>query len=144
LVLLNMMDINTDQLLTVDDSDTESTVSLATDDGEDHLPESIAAEVTRHGTTYTQTWYLVKWKDCPLIRSSWESISTIQRYPEVASQILQTWQEEKTLQASGKSKPLDIEAFLQAVDDFEAAERERHKLQRFKSKIQRVLSIVNS
>jgi len=62
------------------DSDTESIISLITDDGEDHLPERIVAEYTRIGSL---TWYLVKWENCPLLRSSWENIESVQIYTTV-------------------------------------------------------------
>ena len=61
-------------------SDTESNISIISDDGEDHLPEKILAEYTRNGSL---TWYLVKWKDCPLLRSSWENIQSVQAFPEL-------------------------------------------------------------
>jgi len=63
------------------DSDTDSIDSIDTDDGEYHLPEKIIAEVTRT-TTYSsaQTWYLIKWEDCSLLRSSWEGIGFAENF----------------------------------------------------------------
>lgn len=123
------------------DSDTDSIFSIITDDGEEHLPEKILAEYTRIGSL---TWYLVKWKDSPLLRSSWENIQSVQIYTTVAPEILENWKEEKKRQAEGKTKPLNLEAFLQAVEDLENAQRERRKLRRFKNKINRILSAVNT
>ena len=77
--ILDMATTNDDFVLG-EDSDTESIFSIITDDGEDHLPERILAEYTRIGSL---TWYLVKWKNCPLLRSSWENIQSIQAYAAV-------------------------------------------------------------
>ena len=112
--------------------DNESLISLETDDGEDHPPEKIIAEVTaRNG----QVWYLVKWKDCPILRSSWEDRELFNDCP----QIWDAWLIEKQEQAAGNSKPLDVSAFNKAVLDLEVAESQRRTLRRLRRKVKRVL-----
>jgi hypothetical protein len=114
----------------------ESLASLETDDGEDHPPEKILAEVeTKHGRTI---WYLVKWTDCPILRSSWEGKELFKDCPWVWD----AWLIEKQKQAEGKSKPLDIAAFNKAVLDLEVAESQRRTLRRLRRKVNRVLSIL--
>jgi hypothetical protein len=120
------------------DSDTASLESLDTDDGEDHLPEKILAqlETPRH-------LYLLKWKDCPVVRSSWEDCNTIQILVDrVAPTLVDDWELEKERQRRGISKPLDLVAFTAAVSAIEKAERQRRVLRRLHSKVNRVLSVV--
>jgi len=117
--------------------DAESLASIETDDGEEHLPEKIIAEWQgRHGFI----WYLVKWQDCPILRSSWESDTSFDNF----SKLLEDWEVEKKKQDRGESKPLDIAAFNKAVLEIEAAERQRRILRRLKRKIKRVISIVTA
>jgi hypothetical protein len=113
--------------------DRESIASLETDDGEDHPPEKIIAETT---TKSGHTWYLVKWKDCPVIRSSWEGKELFDDCPEVWV----AWLVEKQRQAEGKSKPLDIEAFNKAVRDLEVTETQRRVLRRLRREVRLALS----
>lgn len=119
-----------------DFDDEESVASLETDDGEDHEPESILAEFS---TKTGNTWYLVKWQDCPILRSSWEGQELSVPYPAIA----EAWHIERQKQREGKSKPFDIPAFERKVLDVELAERRRRVLRRLKRKINRVLSIVS-
>ncbi|KAF8855548.1 hypothetical protein BDZ45DRAFT_595426 [Acephala macrosclerotiorum] len=117
------------------EDDNESLASLETDDGQDHPPEKILAQLTsKNGFV----WYLVKWRDCPVLRSSWEGEALFRSCPGIFDE----WQIERKKQAEGKSKPLDIEAFNKAVLDLETAERQRRILRRLKRKVNRVLSIV--
>jgi hypothetical protein len=116
-------------------SDTESLASLETDDGEDHTPERILAQFQRPND---RVWYLIKWQDCPVIRSSWESKEIIASCPW----LLDAWFIEKQRQAEGSSKPLDIHAFNKAVFDAEVAAQQRRVLRRLKRRFNRVLSIV--
>ena len=117
--------------------DNESLLSLESDDGEDHPPEKIIAEITaKNGNT----WYLVKWKGCPVLRSSWEGKELFDDFPEVWN----TWLVEKQQQAEGKSKPLDVEAFNKAVLDLEVAESQRRTLRRLRRKVKRVLSSLDT
>ncbi|KUJ11127.1 uncharacterized protein LY89DRAFT_758900 [Mollisia scopiformis] len=117
------------------EDDTESLASLETDDGQDHPPEKVLAQTTsKNGFT----WFLVKWRDCPVLRSSWEGESLFIRCPE----IYESWKVERKRQAEGKSQPLEIEAFNKAVKKLETAERQRRLLRRLKRKVNRVLSIV--
>ena len=119
------------------EEDTESLASLETDDGEDHPPEKILAEtVSKNGFV----WYLVKWKDCPFLRSSWEGRELFENFPWM----LDAWLVEKQSQLELKSKPLDIGAFNRAVLDVEVAESQRRTLRRLKRKVNRVLSIVTA
>ena len=113
--------------------DNESLASLETDDGEDHPPEKIIAEITvKNGNK----WYLVKWKDCPVLRSSWEGGELFDDCPKVWD----AWLVEKQQQAEGKSKPLDVAAFNKAVLNLEVAESQRRTLRRLRRKVKRVLS----
>jgi hypothetical protein len=117
--------------------DNESLASLETDDGEDHPPEKIIAEIeAKNGNI----WYLVKWKDCPVLRSSWEGRELFNDCPE----IWDAWLIEKQKQADGKSKPIDIAAFNKAVLDLEVAESQRRTLRRLRRKAKRVLSSVET
>jgi hypothetical protein len=117
------------------DDDEESIASLETDDGEDHLPEKILAQITsKNGFN----WYLVKWENCPFLRSSWEGLDLFVNHPKIVHE----WLVERKKQLEGKSTPLDIAAFEKAVLDVELAERQRRTLRRLKRKVNRVLSIV--
>jgi hypothetical protein len=119
------------------EDDTESIASLETDDGEDHPPEKSLAEiVSKNGFV----WYLVKWKDCPILRSSWEGREIFESSPWM----LDAWLVEKQHQLEGKSEPLDIGAFNRAVLDVEVAESQRRTLRRLKRKVNRVLSILTA
>ena len=119
----------------LDLDDEESIASLETDDGQEHPPEKILAElVSKNGFT----WYLVKWKDCPALRSSWEGLDLCQNHPWM----LDNWLIEKQKQAEGKSKPFDTAAFNKAVLDVEVAERQRRILRRLKRRVNRVISII--
>lgn len=125
-----------DYLEDLSDEDNESLASLETDDGQDHPPEKILAQYSKPGQGIV--WFLVKWQDCPLLRSSWEDRGLFTGYPW----ILEAWQVELQQQAEGKSNPFDIHAFDRAVLEVEKAERQRRKLRRLKRRINRVLSIV--
>jgi hypothetical protein len=116
-------------------SDEESLASLETDDGQDHPPERILAQLK--GKT-GPNWYLVKWKDCPVIRSSWESADLFESCPW----ILDAWLIERQRQAEGLTQPLDLVAFDKAVFDAEVAHTRRRILRRLRRRFNRVLSIV--
>jgi hypothetical protein len=119
------------------EDDTESLASLETDDGQDHPPEKILAEiVSRNGFI----WYLVKWEGAPFLRSSWEGREIFEDSPW----ILDAWLVEKQKQLDRKSEPLDIGAFNRAVLDVEVAESQRRTLRRLKRKVTRILSIVTA
>ena len=120
-----------------DFDDHESLASIGTDDGEDHPPDKILAELTSNNGF---TWYLVQWKDCPVIRSSWEGKETFQTWKS----ILEDWQQEKEKQERGESTPLDVAAFNKKVLEVELAERQRRVLRRLRRSVNRVLSIVSS
>src|ERR1039457_3152382 len=94
-----------------DDEDAESLASLETDDGENHPPEKIIAQI--FGKNSGHIWYLVKWKDCHVLRSSWEGTEFTESFPS----LLADWKVEKRRQIEGKSTPLDIGAFNKAVLD---------------------------
>ncbi|RDL38554.1 uncharacterized protein BP5553_02894 [Venustampulla echinocandica] len=120
-----------------DDGDEESLASLETDDGQDHPPERILAQVKGRSNS---GYYLVKWQDCPIIRSSWEVEDLFSNYPWV----LDAWQIEKQRQAEGLAKPLDLVAFHKAVSGEEVAHTRRRALRRLRRKFKRVLSIVST
>jgi hypothetical protein len=120
-----------------DFDDRESLASIETDDGEDHPPEKILAEITsKNGFT----WYLVQWKDCPVIRSSWEGRETF----DAAQWLLEDWAKEKEKQERGESTPLDVASFNKKVLEVELAERQRRVLRRLRRRVNRVLSIVSA
>ena len=116
-------------------SDEESIASLDTDDGQDHPPERILAQVKAKNNFI---WYLVKWQDCPVIRSSWEGRDLFSNCPWV----LDSWCVEQQRQAEGLSKAIDLRSFNRAVFDAEAASQRRRVLRRLKRRFNRVLSIV--
>lgn len=119
------------------EGDNESLASLETDDGEDHHPEKILTELNaKNGFV----WYLVKWQDCPVLRSSWEGEEVFLTRPW----ILAKWLKEKQKQLEGKSTPLDLAAFNKAVQGVEEAKRQRRILRRLKRQVNRVLSIVTT
>jgi hypothetical protein len=122
-----------------DFDDRESLASIETDDGQDHPPEKILAEITSH-LNGGIIWYLVQWKDCPVIRSSWESADTF----DSCKWILEDWEKEKEKQEKGESTPLDIAAFNKKVLEVELAARQRRLLRRLKRSVNRVLSIVSA
>ena len=126
------------------DSDQDSVASLETDDGQDHKPEKILAQqdlkLNRPKDDTVSSWYLVQWEDCPILRSSWESGDLFTTYPN----LLDDWNLEKQKQAEGKAEALDIKAFELAVQDLEIAERSRRVLRRFKRKLARMISTINS
>ena len=117
--------------------DESSRASLETDDGLYHSPERILAQ-TKGKNGFI--WYLVKWCDCSLIRSSWEGEDTFNSCP----QLLETWHKQQELQLLGKATPFDLLAFDKAVHDEEVAQSQRRALRRFRRKIKRVLSIVRA
>lgn len=120
-----------------DDSDSvESLASNNTDDGQEHAPEKILAEL--QSTLDGSRWYLVKWKDCPVLRSSWERYIPTEEGPSIFAD----WEVEKQRQEKGESTPLDINSFVQAVEDIEHAERLRRTLRRFKREVSRTISIL--
>ena len=117
--------------------DTESIASNESDDGQEHPAEKIIAELHSKNGTW---WYLVKWQDCPVIRSSWEFHIS----PETCPQLFADWEAEKKRQERGESKPLDLIAFTTAVVRVEEAERHKRTLRRLKRKVGRILSIVDT
>lgn len=118
-----------------DDDSAASIASLETDDGQDHPPERILAQVKAKNDFI---WYLVKWQDCPVLRSSWEGRELFSDCPW----ILDAWFVEQQRQVEGLSKPLDLRAFNKAVFNAEAASQRRRILRRLKRRFNRVLSIV--
>ena len=120
-----------------DFDDRESLASIETDDGEDHPPEKVLAEITSNNGF---TWYLVKWTDCAVIRSSWEGKGTFDNWKS----LLEDWEEEKERQERGESQPLDVAAFNKKVLEVELAERQRRILRRLRRSVNRVLSIVSA
>jgi hypothetical protein len=117
-----------------DSNSAESLASLESD-SEEPPPEKILTEIVGKNN---YIWYLVKWKDCPLLRSSWEGEACFENHPWILDQ----WLVDKQSQKEGKSKPFDLEAFDRACKDLDLAERQRRILRRFRRKAKRILSIV--
>ncbi|KAA8573770.1 hypothetical protein MFRU_001g03070 [Monilinia fructicola] len=120
-----------------DSSSEESLASLEIgfEDWEEASPEKILTEIVAKND---HSWYLVKWKDCPLLRSSWEGKSCFEKCPW----ILEQWLVDKQNQKEGKARPFDVQGFDQACRDLELAERQRINLRRFRRKVKEILSIV--
>ena len=121
------------QFVEDDSDDAESLASIDTDDGREHPPEKILAAQS-HGD---HTWYLVKWRNCPVLRSSWEGIGLLSSF----TFLIKEWEIEKIRQRNGESKPLDIEEFNKAVLEVELLERQRRNLRRLKRAVRRAISI---
>lgn len=119
--------------------DDESIASNETDDGQLHPPEKVLAEQYGRLWVSTQKYYLVKWKDCSIVRSSWEDYTFLESRP----QLLADWEAEKERQQRGDSKPLDLKSFNRLVAEVEEAERRRRTLRRLKRHVECVLSIVD-
>lgn len=119
-----------------EEDDAESLASLDSDDANISTIECIIAEFKGK---HNHTWYLVKWIDCPAIRSSWECSSLF-----TDSRLLDEWQLEKKRQAEGKSQPLDIAKFHQAVLDLELAEKQKRTLRRLKRQATSILNAIES
>ncbi|CCU81232.1 chromo-domain protein [Blumeria hordei DH14] len=112
------------------DQDTESLASLETDDGRDHPPEKIIAEsISYSGSIH----YLVKWKDCDILRSSWEKGCFFEIHPR----LLEEWTQEKEKIHRGERKPFDINDFNNQVLEVEKRDKERRILRRNRRKVQR-------
>ncbi|RKF77051.1 Nucleotide exchange factor SIL1 [Golovinomyces cichoracearum] len=100
------------------EEDTESLASLDTDDGNEHPPEKIIAdEIDKAGNFI----YLVKWKDCSILRSSWEDFEFCCSYPEIYNE----WRLEKERINRGEAKALDLEDFNKRAFELELKERLR-------------------
>jgi hypothetical protein len=117
--------------------DSASVLSNETDDGAGHPPEKILAE---YPGKLGLTWYLVKWKDCAILRSSWENDS-IFRY---RNWLYRDWIEEKEAQKRGQSSKLDIDRFNRRVEEVEKKEKQRRRLRRLKRKVEKVVEIVTA
>jgi len=116
--------------------ETDSVASNDTDDGQTHQPEKILAKQDIKHNTHETTWFLVKWENCPVLRSSWESGDLFKTYPK----LLEDWKVEQQRRAEGKSK-FDLDAFNQAVLDLDKAYVRRRQLRRLKKDISRLLTL---
>lgn len=117
--------------------DSDSVASNDTDDGQTHLPEKILArQDLNHNNQDRRSWYLVKWKDCPILRSSWETGDLFKEHPK----LLQDWDVEQQRRATGESR-FDLEAFDKAVADLENAHTRRRQLRRLKKDVTRLLEL---
>jgi len=136
--LVLKMELNIDFDHFNEEDDEESLASAEEDDDDIEYPiEKIIAEFTgKNG----HVWFLVKWHNCPLVRSSWECVTVFDDIPWV----LDEWKLEKQRQREGKSKPLDIAAFNKAVLEVEVAERLRRTLRRLKKQATGVLTTLNT
>lgn len=117
---------------------TDDENSNPSDEDETEYPiERILAEFTdKHG----HIWYLVKWTDCPLVQSSWECALIFKDVPEVLAE----WDQEKQRQAEGKSSPIDIKAFNNAVQDVEEAQRYKRRLRDLRKQAQAILANITA
>ncbi|TQS35202.1 hypothetical protein Golomagni_04384 [Golovinomyces magnicellulatus] len=100
------------------EEDLESLASLDTDDGNDHPPEKIIADRIDQAGYFT---YLVKWKDCSILRSSWEGLGFCSSYPELYNK----WRLEKERINRGEAKAFDLQDFNRRAFEVEIKERLR-------------------
>ena len=120
------------------DDDMDSIASLESDDGEFHPVECILTEIRdRH-----RIWYLVKWENCPLVRSSWEK-STSDTFTD-RPDLINTWKALKKRQDEGKSKPFDLRTFERAYREVEKLERQRRILRRLKRHVKGHIAVVTA
>ena len=117
--------------------DSESLASLETDDGQDHPPETILAE-RLHQRGFV--WYLVKWKDCSVLRSSWERVHSFAD----CKWLLLEWEVRKEQEESGVKPKFDLDKFRKGIRDLERKERSRRLLRRLKRRIVRVKAIIEA
>lgn len=118
------------------DYDARSLYSLDTDDGQDHLPEKILTEYIHDNGNI---WYLIKWDDCEILRSSWEGRDIVEKYPYLS----EAYRIVKDKEKSGQVQPFNISAFNNALFWLEESERQKRVMRRLKHKIQRVLAVVS-
>ena len=132
------MSINPPSTLDEDDDefDTEDTASVAS--REDDTPLCPPERVLAQGSFDKNTFYLIKYKDCPLTRTNWVSIDYFTAYPD----LWREWLVEQQRQVEGKSKPFDVPAFQAACRELELAERQRRRLRRLKRRVTRILSVL--
>ncbi|KAI9746096.1 MAG: hypothetical protein M1818_000777 [Claussenomyces sp. TS43310] len=133
-----MANINLDNIYDYfedDDDDSSSDASLESD--VEHPIERILAEFTGRNS---HVWYLVKWQNCPLVRSSWECAVIFNDVPW----IFKEWELERQRQAEGKSKPLDIPAFNKTVLEVELAERYKRRFRHMLKHAQTVLERISA
>lgn len=116
--------------------DSDSVASNATDDGQTHLPEKILARQDIKHNNQDRSWYLVKWENCPILRSSWETGDLFQEYPK----LLQDWDVEQQRRVAGEGV-FDLEAFNKAVADLETAYTRRRQLRRLKKDVRGLLQL---
>lgn len=131
LLHIDALDLNSEA---EDSTSAESLASLESD-SEERPPEKILTEIVGKNN---HIWYLVKWKDCPLLRSSWEGEACFENYPWILDQ----WLVDKQSQIEGRIQPFDLQAFDKACKDLDLAERQRRNLRRLRRKAKRILSIL--
>lgn len=119
--------------------DSDSVASNDTDDGQTHLPEKVLASQHIKHNNQESIWYLVKWENCPVLRSSWERGDLFKTNP----QLLEDWEIEQQRRVIGESK-FDLGAFNQAVTDLDKAYARRRQLRRLKKDVSRLLTISKS
>lgn len=115
-----------------EDDDTDSIISL---EEQEYPIEKIIAEITCKNK---HTWYLVKWHNSPLHRSSWECDTSIPQW------VLDEWSNEKQRQAEGKSKPVDLKAFENHVKQVEEAQKSIRRLKHFKKQAEKLVSNITA
>jgi hypothetical protein len=123
--------------------DAESIASLASSNAEERSIERVLAETNhdcRSKDPDSHRFYLIKWTNSSVLRSSWEHVSFLKDRPD----IVEEWEAEKKRQAEGKSPAFDYEEFNRRVDEQECRERARRRLRRFKRHMQHILSIVEA
>lgn len=119
-----------------DEGDAESIASLESD----HIDYPVERVIAEYTADNGHKWFLCKWENSPLVRSSWECSAIF----EGNTKLLSDWKLEKKNQEEGKSKPFDIVEFNRTLDEIEAAERQRRTVRRLRRQVKGVLTAVTN
>lgn len=129
------------------ESDTESVADLHEPylaDEESFAAEKILAERRGGGGYVTrQIQYLIKWKNFPVIRSTWESREAVLDYHNYSA-LSRAYSEAKIQQEKGQIPFFDVDAFTRAVKELEDLEKGRRNIRRWKRQLQGVLQAIES
>lgn len=109
-------------------SNPESLISLLNSElnaVEYDIPEKILAE---RPATADGPPLLVKWKNVPAVRATWEHCWVLTSNTEINA----AWEREKQKQEAGLSRPFDLKAFVTHLNAIDQAEKQRRNLRRLK------------
>jgi hypothetical protein len=109
-----------------DSIDLESTEASEADEGKDYVVECILAE---DKDVEGKMFYLLKWEDYPLLRSTWEPAENIKD-----QSTFDEWESQKERIEKGLAKPFDVVRFREELDEEEEAKVLRQKRRERKRK----------